>query len=33
MRSINFIDLISDYAIAIEKKRGYSLEDLTKRIQ
>lgn len=33
MRSINFVDLISDYTIAIEKKRGYSFEDLTKRIQ
>lgn len=32
MKSINLVDLICDYSIAMEKKRGYSLEELTRRI-
>ena len=32
MRCINLIDLIVDFQIAQEKKRGYSFEDVTKRI-
>lgn len=32
MRCVNLIDLIVDFQIAQEKKRGYSFEDVTKRI-
>jgi hypothetical protein len=33
MKIINLIDLICDYQIATEKKRGCSIEELNKRIQ
>jgi hypothetical protein len=33
MKIINLIDLICDYQIGLEKKRGYSIEELNKRIQ
>lgn len=32
MKCINLIDLICDYSLALEKKRGFGFEELTKRI-
>jgi hypothetical protein len=32
LKSINLVDLICDFTIAIEKKRGFSYEDIQKRI-
>lgn len=32
IKSINLIDLIADFQLSNEKKRGYSLEELNKRI-
>ncbi len=33
LKCINMIDLISDYTLKQEKKRGESIEEITKRIQ
>lgn len=32
LKSINLVDLIADFLLLNEKKRGYSIEDINKRI-